>query len=114
MTAHKSNKISIVLLAIMLFSQNNYAACQCFNSYFLKSIFNSSQTIRCFVSTNKAILTDGRNNAISSFSGCSLNSVNSNIHRQFYDFYGDENDLCVEEILNACGMLNAIIYPDNS
>jgi hypothetical protein len=104
--------VQIITLALVLFAHNNFAACQCFNSYYLKSIFNSHQNIECFISTEKAILTDGRNNAISSLYGCSLNTKDSNIHLQFYDLYGQENDICIEEILNACGMLNAGIHPN--
>lgn len=53
----------------------------------------------------RASLADGRYGAVSSVDGCSLNSTSSNVHRAFV-YYSNDNELCVEEILNACRMLN--------
>lgn len=50
-------------------------------------------------------LSDGRYGAVSSIYGCSLNSLSSNIHRDFF-YESNDNELCIEEILNACRMLN--------
>lgn len=53
----------------------------------------------------RASLSDGRYSAVSSIDGCSLNSASSNIHRDFV-YYSNDNELCVEEILDACRLLN--------
>jgi hypothetical protein len=104
------NTVLMFLLTIILSVDNNVFACQCFNSFFLNSIFSNNQGMTCSLSTDygrvvRASLSDGRNSAVSSIYGCSLNSVNSNIHRDF-DFYSNDNELCVDELLNACRMLN--------
>ncbi len=102
------------VMAIVLSINNNAFACQCFNSFFLHSIFSNTQDVTCSLSTDygrvvRVSLSDGRNSAVSSIYGCSLNSVNSNIHRDFF-YYSNDNELCVEEILNACRMLNIEIH----
>ncbi|KTC74274.1 Uncharacterised protein [Legionella bozemanae] len=108
------NTFSMFIMAIFLSINNNVLACQCFNSFFLNSIFSNNQKMTCSLSTDygrvvRVSLSDGRNSAVSSIYGCSLNSVSSNIHRDFF-YYSNDNELCVEEILNACRMLNIEIY----
>lgn len=108
------NTFLTFIMAIFLFINNNVFACQCFNSFFLNSIFSNNQGITCSLSTDygrvvRMSLSDGRNSAVSSIYGCSLNSVSSNIRRDFF-YYSNNNELCVEEILNACRMLNIEIY----
>lgn len=110
------NTLLMSVLTMVLLVNNNLFACQCFNSFFLNSIFSNSQVMRCALSTDygrvvRVSLSDGRNSAVSSIYGCSLNSLSSNIHRDFFDFY--DNELCVDEILNACRMLNIEIHSDN-
>ncbi|KTC79430.1 Uncharacterised protein [Legionella cherrii] len=101
------NNFLIILITIVLLFHNNVFACQCFNSFFLTSIFSNNPEMTCFLSSDysRVSLSDGRQSAISSIYGCSLNSISSNIHRDFF-YYSNDNELCVEEILNACRMLN--------
>ncbi|MCW8387601.1 hypothetical protein OQJ18_13675 [Fluoribacter dumoffii] len=104
-------------MAVFLSANSNLFACQCFNSFFLNSIFSNNPGMSCSLSTNygrvvRVSLSDGRNSAVSSIYGCSLHSVSSNIQRDF-DYYTNDNELCVEEILNACRMLNIEIQSDN-
>ncbi|STY29165.1 Uncharacterised protein [Legionella wadsworthii] len=105
------NGILKLMTIIGLSVSTNIFACQCFNSFFLSSIFsNNPKEMTCSLSTDygrvvRVTLSDGRNSAISSIYGCSLNSVSSNIHRDFFE-YTNDNELCAEEILNACRMLN--------
>ncbi|CAM3013128.1 Uncharacterised protein [Legionella steigerwaltii] len=101
------NTFLMLVIATVLLVGNNVFACQCFNSFFLTSIFSNNQEMTCFVSADYsgASLSDGRQSAVSSIYGCSLNSTSSNIHRDFF-YYSNDNELCIEEILNACRMLN--------
>lgn len=108
------NTFLMFVMTIVLSINNNVFACQCFNSFFLNSIFSNNQKVTCSLSTDygqvvRVSLSDGRNSAVSSIYGCSLNSASSNIHRDFF-YYSNDNELCVEVILNACRMLNIEIH----
>lgn len=112
-------RYSVVLFVFMigLWCQKDLYACQCFNSYFLNSIFYNSQNISCFISRDhgriiSARISDGTNSAVSLFYGCSLNSVYSNISREYYDLFTNDNDLCIDEILHACMMLKVDLYSE--
>lgn len=104
------NTFLILLIALVLSVNNNVFACPCFNAFYLNSIFSNNQNMSCLIFTDygqvvRATLSDGRYSAVSSINGCSLNSTNSNIHRDFV-YYSNDNELCVEEILDACRLLN--------
>lgn len=110
MMAVAKNTILMLLMAIYLAFSNAVFACPCFNAFYLNSIFANNQNKACLLFADygrvvRASLSDGRYSAISSIDGCSLNSVSSNIRRDF-DYYSNDNQLCVEEIINACRMLN--------
>ncbi|WP_058533715.1 hypothetical protein [Legionella saoudiensis] len=103
----------MLLMATVLSANGNALACPCFNAFYLNSLFSNNQGMACFLFTDygrvvRASLSDGRYSAVSSIDGCSLNSASSNIHRNFV-YYSNDNELCVEEILNACRMLNVEI-----
>lgn len=99
-----------LLMALTLSASNLVFACPCFNAFYLNSIFSANQEMSCLLFTDygritRASLSDGRYSAVTSIYGCSLNSASSNINRDFV-YYTNDNELCVEEILNACRMLN--------
>lgn len=117
MTRFAKYKVVLFVIMIGLLWQKDIYACQCFNSYYLNSIFYNSPNISCFISREhgriiSARISDGRNSAVSLFYGCSLNSVYSNISREYYDFYTNDNDLCIDEILHACMMLKVDLYSE--
>lgn len=117
MTLIAKYKVLIFAMTLILFSQNNAYACQCFNTYFLNSIFSNNQNVSCFISRDygeivSARITDGRNNAVSLYYGCSLNSAYSNIRRDYYDIFTNDNGLCIDAIIQACTMLNVALYPE--
>ncbi|WP_298626132.1 hypothetical protein [uncultured Legionella sp.] len=117
MTLTSRSVLILFVCALGLFSPKNVLACQCFNSYFINSIFYNSQNVTCYISRDhgriiSARISDGTNSATSLFYGCSLNSVYSNVSREFYDLFTNDNDLCIDEILHACMMLNVEPYSE--
>ncbi|KTD51300.1 Uncharacterised protein [Legionella quateirensis] len=107
----------LFIFLFILLGQKDLNACQCFNAYFLNSVFYTSAEVNCYISRDHGVIvnariSDGRNNAGSFFYGCSLNSVNSNINREYFDLYSNDNELCIDEIMQACMMLRAELYSE--